>query len=421
MRILWIVNIIFPFPAKKIGLKNSCFGGWLNGLANSIKDDKKVKLAIATVYSGKKILEFNDGNIVYYLIPGAPALKYDKRLEKYWKIICQSFKPDLVHIHGTEYTHGLAFKNGCPNIKTIISIQGLVYNCSSVYLANIEFGTILKNITLRDILKRDSLFQQKNKFKKRGYYERELIKKSDFIIGRTTWDYSNCKAINNDLKYFKCNETIRNSFYEAPKWNIYNIEKNSIYLSQSAYPIKGLHQLIKAVALLKQQGYNNIKLYISGPNITKYNTVKEKLKISGYGNIIRTMIKKMGLNDNVVFTGNLNENEVIERLLKSNVVVVPSIIENESNSLSEAGLLGVPVVCSYAGGIIDRIEHNKDGLLYPFAEENMLAEDLKKIFDDNIFAQNTSKNLIIKYEQILDKNNNKKNIINIYNKVLGEE
>ena len=32
MKILWIVNTIFPYPAEKIGVKENNFGGWLNGL-----------------------------------------------------------------------------------------------------------------------------------------------------------------------------------------------------------------------------------------------------------------------------------------------------------------------------------------------------------------------------------------------------
>ena len=38
MRILWIVNIIFPFPSQKLGQKENNFGGWLNGLANKLKE-----------------------------------------------------------------------------------------------------------------------------------------------------------------------------------------------------------------------------------------------------------------------------------------------------------------------------------------------------------------------------------------------
>ena len=133
-KVLWIVNIIFPYPAEQIGMKQTAFGGWLNGLANELKENTQLNLAIATVYSGKEIKEFNDGKITYYLIPGAPAIKYNSKMEKDWQEINQRFKPDLVHIHGSEYSHGLAFVNACPQTKTVVSIQGLMSTYSKVFL-----------------------------------------------------------------------------------------------------------------------------------------------------------------------------------------------------------------------------------------------------------------------------------------------
>ena len=52
-KILWIVNTIFPFPAEKLGLKKTAFGGWLNSLSNAIKENDNFKLAVATTYTGK--------------------------------------------------------------------------------------------------------------------------------------------------------------------------------------------------------------------------------------------------------------------------------------------------------------------------------------------------------------------------------
>lgn len=423
MRILWIVNIIFPFPSQKLGQKENNFGGWLNGLANKLKEKEDVNLAIATVYSGKKILEYNDGKITYYLIPGAPALKYKKELEKYWKIINDKFKPDLVHIHGTEYTHGLAFINANPQVKVITSIQGLVSRCAEVYTANIGTKEILKNITLRDILKRDNIFQQKNKFKKRGLNEIKVIEKSNVIIGRTFWDYANVKAINKNVKYYKVNEILRDSFYVDEKWNENKIERNTIYFSQGGYPIKGLHILLEAVNILKKR-YPDIKVYIGGQNIVKNDTFIEKLKLTGYGKILIKRIKKYNLQNNIKFVGNLNSEQVKKYMLKSNVYVLSSVIENESNSLSEASILGMPCVASYVGGASDRIEQNKTGVAYPTYEPAMLAESINKIFSDISFAKNIGKNAREKYHRINDRKQNIEDLYDVYRKIykfIGEE
>ena len=411
MRILWIVNIIFPFPAKQLGLKENNMGGWLNGLANEIKKKKDVEIAIATVYSGKEILEYNDGEILYYLIPGAPALRYNKKLEKYWKVINKKFKPDLVHIHGTEYVHGLAFINANPNVKTITSIQGLVSKIADVYTANLSNKEIMKNITFRDCITNNNIFQQRNKFRKRGKNEEKIIKKTQAIIGRTFWDYSNVKSINNNIKYYKVNEILREEFYTEERWDFENVEKHSIYFSQAGYPVKGFHILLEAINILKSY-YPDIKVYIGGKNIIKNKTLQEKLTMIGYGKILRKRIKKYKLENSIDFVGNLNASQVKEYMLRSNVYVLSSVIENESNSLSEAANLGLPCVVSYVGGVVDRIHHNLDGLIYPVYEPAMLAENINKIFKEKEFAKNIGENARKNYNKI---NNRQKNVDDLYN------
>lgn len=418
-RILWIVNTIFPYPAKMLKIKKTVLGGWLNGLANNIKEQKDIKLYIATVYSGKNIKKFDDGKIVYYLIPGAPAIQYDVKLEKYWKQINEECKPDLVHIHGTEFTHGLAFLTANPHVKSAVSIQGLVSKIADVYYANISINEVIKNITFRDLIKKDSLIQQKRKFCKRGKEEIKCIKKANAIIGRTEWDYSNCKTIKDNLIYYKCNEIIRDEFYKAEKWNDKNMEKHSLYISQGSYPIKGLHIILKAIATLKNE-YSDIKLYVSGDNIVKAESVNERMRLSGYGKYIRNIIKKLELSENVIFTGNLNTKEVINRIQKSNAVIMASIVENESNSISEASLIGTPVICSYVGGIVDRIENGVNGLTYPFTESAMLANNIRKVFEKEELVKNITKNEIEKYSKILDKKTNVDRMLEIYNEIITQ-
>ena len=80
MRILWVVNVIFPFPAQKIGLENPVFGGWLKSMFEEIIKFKDIsKIAIVTVYNGKNFQTYINGNEVYYLIPSHNISKYTNK------------------------------------------------------------------------------------------------------------------------------------------------------------------------------------------------------------------------------------------------------------------------------------------------------------------------------------------------------
>jgi len=88
----------------------------------------------------------------------------------------------------------------------------------------------------------------------------------------------------------------------------------------------------------------------------------------------------------------LDEAEMVNRYLQSHVFVSASTVENESNSLSEAKALGVPVVASYVGGVIDRIEHGSTGFFYQHDAPYMLAHYISTLFRDSELCQRFSAN-----------------------------
>jgi len=416
MKVMWIVNTIFPYPSEKMKIKKSVFGGWMQGLMNSLLKNDEISLAVVSTYIGKELKSFYDGKVYYYLLPTYNQIKYDKKLCEFYQEVCNKFKPDLVHIHGTEYPNGLAFMNAFPNIKTVISIQGLVSAYEKLYLLNISAKDVIKNITFRDIVKFDNLFRQKKKFYNRGKYEIQMVKKCNYIIGRTSWDYSEVMGITDINKYRKCNESLRDSFYNK-KWNYRYIEKNTIFVSQASYPIKGFHDLIKALPIVKKR-YPNIKVYVAGNNIIDRTCLKNRLKLSGYGKYIIKLMKKNDVFDNINFVGLLNEEEMLNLMMKCNIFVQSSILENSPNSLGEAMLIGMPIVASDVGGTSDMLENTKDGLLYPYAESNLLAERIIRVldnYDDAIMMGNNAR----KHAQLThDRDKNANKMVEIYKEII---
>lgn len=413
MKVLWIVNIIFPYPAKMLGNKPTVFGGWLNSLLKGIKESNEVEeIGIMTVYNGKSIKKFKDDKITYYLIPSNNFCKYDIKLEKYCLEIEKEFKPDLVHIHGTEYPHGLAFLNACPHIKSCTSIQGLVsvYGIKDIYNAGIDSWPMIKNITFRDFIKKDFFVNQYKDFIKRGVYEKQTLEKSNIVIGRTTWDCANSFQITGEKKYEHCNENLRETFYKKT-WNINKIERHTIFVSQASYPIKGFHKILEALVILKKI-YPDIKIKVAGTKI-----LDNRLKLSGYAKYLKKIISKNNLQKNIAFLGLLNEKEMCDNMLKSNLFLQASSIENSPNSLGEAMLLSMPCVASNVGGTSDMLIDKKEGFLYPFNDVSLMVNYIIEIFENDSLAIELGKNAKKHAEKTHNIDYNVNKMIEIYNKL----
>lgn len=419
MKVLWIVNTIFPEVCDKLGINKPNVGGWMYALANDIKSQKGVNLAIASVYNGNEVKKFNIEGYCYYLIPSnnKNVTKYNSNMEFNWKEVYDDFNPEVVHIHGTEYPHGLAFLNAINDKnKVVASIQGLVSVYERYYYAGIDFGDIIKNVTLKDLLKFNSIISQRKKFEKRGVFERKIISQIPNVIGRTKWDYVHANAINKDIKYYFCNESLRDPFYKI-EWNMSEIDRNTIFLSQAGYPIKGLHIVLKACRILKEQN-QNIIINIAGDNIMKSNTLKDKIKIGGYSKYLNKLIKKYDLENNVKWLGQLDEFEMAKQMKKANLFLCPSSIENSPNSLGEAQLIGLPCIASYVGGVPDMIRDKYDGLLYRFEEYEMLAYNILKVLNDDILAMKLSENGKVASRERHDREKNLNDIIDIYKDII---
>ena len=382
MKVLWITNIVFPEAQTLLNgigaLKAS--GGWMLGSADALVAETDVKLIVASVSKDVKRLTRLEGErITYYLLPyGKGNIKYNSDYEHLWIEVRDAVQPDVVHIHGTEYTHGIAYVNACGSKNVVVSIQGLVSAYYYYYYYGFTAFDVMRNLTLRDLI-RGTIFQRKKSFKKRGVLEIELLQKINHVIGRTSWDKSRVWSINPMAHYHFCNETLRPEFYDDTCWEYEKCLKHSIFISQAEYPVKGLHQLLKAMPLILRH-YPDTILRIAGKDITKERRFFITFHvITGYGLIIKRMIKSLGLEKHIYFTGSLNAEEMKSEYLHCNVFVCPSTIENSPNSLGEAQILGTPVIASYVGGVPDMMRGDEEHI-YRFEEVEMLASAICDVF-----------------------------------------
>lgn len=429
-RILWICNIMLPAIAKQLSLPYSNREGWLTGIFNQLageKENKKIELGICfptKEWTGQLSLQTADP----LLVEGVPCYafledlthpeNYDASMEQRFAEIFADFRPDIIHIFGTEFPHALAAAKafGKPR-QTLVGIQGLCNEIAKVYQAHLP-DAVYESVTLRDLLRRDSLKQQQMKFEKRGEREKEIIRLAGHITGRTRFDKEGTAKIQPDAVYHSMNETMRNSFYEG-SWTADECEAHSIFFGQGDYPLKGFHFMLEAMPILLEK-YPDARLYVAGNSIIGNSSFKDKLKISAYGKYLLKLIKKYQLEDKIVILGRLTEEEMKKQFLKSGVFVCTSVLENSPNTIGEAMLLGVPVVASRAGGIPDMITHEQDGLLFETGDVKALADAIAAVFsrqkDENglTLAERLSKEAAKRAAAVHDGEANFNRLLEIY-------
>lgn len=382
-----------------------------------LRGDRSLRLAVATIYPGKVMQKHEVNGIRYYLLPlrGKDLCLYHRHLEPLWREVTADFRPDLAHLHGSEFPHGLAFVKASPEVKAMVSVQGLVSVYDRYYLGGMSFDEIARHITFRDLIRWDNLWQAKRSFTKRGKMERELIASVSHVIGRTSWDRAHAWAIHPEITYHFCNETLRDEFYRHT-WSYETCERHTIFLSQAGYPVKGLHQVLKALSLVLRK-YPDTKVYVGGDDIRKEGSFMKRIRRGGYGQFIRRKIRKMRLKEHVIFLGSLDERQMCDRYLRSNLFLCPSSIENSPNSLGEAQLLGVPNMSSYVGGVPDMIPTEACGTMYRFEEIEMLAKGICDWFERSATFDNTEMRRISRERH--DPDTNRDRLVEIYREILG--
>lgn len=105
--------------------------------------------------------------------------------------------------------------------------------------------------------------------------------------------------------------------------------------------------------------------------------------IAGFGSMEKRISEFLCVNNlhrNVIITGHINNEEMLELIEGALFSVIPSKIEGLGNVAIESLSVGVTVLCSNAGGLIEVIENDQNG--YIFEKEN--SADLQEKFEQLI-------------------------------------
>jgi glycosyltransferase involved in cell wall biosynthesis len=373
IRVLWFSNS--PGLGQNY-FKIKVFGeGWITALQTEIEKVDSIKLGYVfytddpldsfefnktTYFPVQKIANTKNKRLLYRVIG---KIEREENVSTFLRII-DEFKPDLIHIQGTESPFGLIQKH-ITNIPIVISIQGNLTAYTSRYFAGMKMpGLIAQMSAGYPYPSMDYTL-----WLARVEVEREILKRTKYVLGRTHWDRRICLVLAQDSKYYHVEELMRSAFYSA-RWVPVNNPSPVFFTTSSGSFYKGLETLIEAARILTENKFS-FSWKVAG--------------VSETDSLVKLIKKQTGIGSfkdiHVELLGKLSEDHLISHMKAADVYVQVSHIENSPNSLCEAMLLGMPLVASFAGGTSSLVEDNVSGVLVqdgdPYVVAGALVESVK--------------------------------------------
>lgn len=404
MKSLWMVNKCCGAYHEKIYGKKATGGQWLDAMLDEARCHDEDSVVVVNVEKKPRMTYFEDGNISYYTIKGQPNEKYNyksKRAVNDWKVIIEKEKPDIIEIWGTEFPYALAALGAAKDIPCVIYVQGILDSIAKYYISGLSKKELKNAVTIRDIFTGRTISQTQYRYEKRSCYERKIANMSGHIIIENNWARAYYAKMCPGVKAHYLPFSISNSFREH-SWSEDIMKPHTIMCPAANYPIKGLHMLLKALAIVKTE-YPDVNLFVPGTVPKPANSLTGKLKELGYDRLIKKLIKDLDLSENVIYTGRLTADEMAEKMSEVNCFTMTSAIENHSSTLKEAMTVGVPCVASYVGGVPQYAEDEENCLLYRFEDYEVLAQNICRIFADKELRVKLSETASSKMKQPKDK------------------
>lgn len=412
MRILWTTNEPLPAVQCYYGrgeIKGS--GGWMGALLSHLKRVQGLELAVVCATNVPTDTSFTEDGVTYFVIAQRryfPEYQRKMLLEKFAGIV-QGWKPDLIHIHGSERFYGLLAERPDCQVPMLITIQGILCACASWHntFGTLSISQLLAAFSLWETVTLRGVFSQWLLSIHSASIERRIYRAVRNFGGRTRWDRAWLRLLAPQARYFSVGEILRDEFYHH-HWRLENCRPYQIIFTNAGHPRRGTDVLLEAVGILRQE-FPDISLCLVGqiPANSRWGRTMQR-KLTRLGGMVRQ-------------TGALSAAEIANELCNSHVFVLPSFIENSPNSLCEAQLLGLPTVASHVGGVSTLVEAERDGLLFPAGDAPLLAEQIARIFRDNDLARRLGQAAAVIAHQRHDPKTVVEQLTGAYSQILVQE
>lgn len=392
MKVLWFTNVPFPAACEAVGRRPPVTGGWLPSLAAALQATRKVEIEVISLVVGGGDESPQVNGCRHNLIAIEPRhfateswFYPSARVRQKCCDIVEGFRPDVVHVHGSENSFGLLTAKGDIQTPAVISLQGLLGPYSRFDSGGISVWDRMRHCTISDLVGRHGSLRGSWLLSRRIWHVESCILRSRAVfIGRTLYDRACLRAVNPHAVYHHCDEVMRLPFYTQQR-DPHQVIPGHIFAPVGGYPRKGFHCLLKAVALLKDE-FPNLAVRLPGaPPVNSWLG-------DGYQRHVYGLIRTLGLENHVTFLGDLDAEAVADELARAQVFAFPSFADNSPNSLAEAMLVGAPVVASFVGGVPSMVCDQETALCFPVGDEIVMAECLRKALSDESLSARLAHN-----------------------------
>ena len=264
MKILWLTVTPSKYKPIEFGYNGR---GWIESLQTLVENSKEIdQLGIVFPHStdSKKLI---DKKVIYYPIKRIlprniiswiisnwrNKVEHKKEIQSL-KAIIYDFKPDVIHIFGTE--SWLCHANKLTERPCVVHLQGILQPYFNAYIPNGISKFDLIKYDWIEFLKGISFWHNKNEFKKMAKREYIFFKEISYYMGRTNWDQSISGFLSTKSTYFHIDEVLRAPFYFSAPWTDNKNKMQIITSTLSDTLYKGLDLIIKTAKLLVNEKFD---------------------------------------------------------------------------------------------------------------------------------------------------------------------
>ena len=269
-------------------------------------------------------------------------------------------RPDIIHVHSIGFPHS----DVCALLSKIKRIPSIVTTHGALGIGDLAHKENIRRRIWASIVTRQTL----------RFFDRVIV------ISPAEKPYA-LKAVRPEKICIIPNgvpaEIFDNNIDPLPFRKKYGLEDIAVilYLGRLIGKKGVKHLLMAAPSILKK---HRVKVLMVGPD-------------GGKKRMLMELSQNLRLDKDVIFTGELSEEDKLKAIACSDMLVLPSKKEAQGIVLLEAQAMGKPVIATRQGGIPYFIKDGENGILIDYGRPDQIANAVEKLLFDRDFREKIGK------------------------------